>query len=260
VNIYLVGLLWMLGAMLVAAGLMITVRKYVPEARRHASDEAAGRVFTVVAGLEAVLLAFVLISLFDAISTARSGSYQEADSLVAVYWDANLLPPQSAAQIQKLAVSYGRTVVGQEWPAMHDGAAINDSINDSINDTGKADLDKLHDAISAFVPTTFAEEDRQTQITNDLSALYQARQQRIAASMTRVNPLIWAALIVGAFLSVGLTCLFGGEKLLTHVLVASVLAGTVTVLLFATFQLQDPFSGAVQLGPAAFTSALSQLG
>ncbi|HJP79625.1 MAG TPA: DUF4239 domain-containing protein [Pseudonocardiaceae bacterium] len=250
-NIYVVGLLWMLGAMLVAAGLMITVRKYVSEAHRHASDEAASRVFTVVAGLEAVLLAFVLISLFDAISTARSGSYQEADSLVAVYWDANLLPQPTAAQIQKLAVSYGQTVVGQEWPAMHDGLAI--------NGTGKAELDKLHDAISTFVPTTFAQEDRQTQITNDLSAVYQARQQRISASMIRVNPLIWAALIVGAVLSVGLTCLFGGEKLLTHVVIASMLAGTVTVLLFATFQLQDPFSGAAHLGPAAFTSALSQL-
>lgn len=250
-NIYVVGLLWTLGAMLVAAGLMITVRKYVSEAHRHASDEAASRVFTVVAGLEAVLLAFVLISLFDAISTARSGSYQEADSLVAVYWDANLLPQPTAARIQKLAVSYGQTVVGQEWPAMYDGLAI--------NGTGKAELDKLHDTISTFVPTTFAQEDRQTQITNDLSAVYQARQQRISASMTRVNPLIWAALVVGAVLSVGLTCLFGGEKLLTHVVIASVLAGTVTVLLFATFQLQDPFSGAAHLGPAAFTSALSQL-
>lgn len=250
-NIYLLGVLWVLGAMVVAAGLMITVRRYVSEAHRHASDEAASRVFTVVAGLEAVLLAFVLISLFDATGSARSGSYQEADSLVAVYWDANLLPQPAAGQIQKLAVSYGQTVVGQEWPAMRDGAAI--------DKTGKAELDKLHDAISTFVPTTFAQEDRQTQITNDLSNVYQARQQRIAASMTRVNPLIWAALILGAILSVGLTCLFGGEKLLTHVIVSSVLAGTVTVLLFATFQLQDPFAGAAHLGPAAFTAALSQL-
>ena len=250
-SIYLVGLFWMLGAMLLAAGLMVVIRKYVSEAHRRASDEAASRVFTVVAGLEAVLLAFVLISLFDGVSSARSGSYQEADSLVAVYWDANLLPKPTSALIQQLAVSYGRTVVDQEWPAMQGGAVL--------GDTGKATLDKLHDAISAFVPTTYPQEDRQTQLTNDLSSVYQARQQRIAASMTRVNPLIWAALIVGAILSVGLTCLFGGDKLLTHVLISSVLAGTVTVLLFATFQLQDPFSGAAHLSPAAFSSALSQL-
>jgi hypothetical protein len=251
-SIYLVGLFWMLGAMIVAAGLMITVRKYVSEAHRHASDEAASRVFTVVAGLEAVLLAFVLISLFDSIGSARSGAYQEADSLVAVYWDANLLPQPASSEIQKLAVSYGQTVVGQEWPTMQDGG--------TISDTGKTDLDKLHDAIASFVPTTYPQEDRQTQLTNDLSSVYQARQQRISASTVRVNPLIWAALIVGAILSVGLTCLFGGEKLLIHVIIASVLAGTVTVLLFATFQLQDPFSGAVHLSPAAFTSALDQLG
>ena len=250
-SIYLVGLLWMLGAMIVAAGLMITVRKYVSEAHRHASDEAASRVFTVVAGLEAVLLAFVLISLFDSIGSARSGAYQEADSLVAVYWDANLLPQPTSTEIQKLAISYGQTVADQEWPAMRAGA--------TVSDTGKAELDKLHDAIASFVPSTYPEEDRQTQLTNDLSSVYQARQQRMAAAMTRVNPLIMAALIVGAILSVGLTCLFGGEKVLVHVVIASVLAGTVTVLLFATFQLQDPFSGAAHLSPAAFTAALNQL-
>lgn len=250
-SIYLAGLLWMLGAMLAAGGLMITVRKYVSEAHRHAGDEAASRVFTIVAGLEAVLLAFVLISLFDGISSARSGAYQEADSVVAVYWDANLLPQPDSARIQKLALAYGQTVVDQEWPAMHDQS--------TVSDTGKNELDQLHDAIASFVPTTYPQEDRQTQLTNDLSSVYQARQQRIAATMTRVNPLIWAALIVGAILSVGLTCLFSGEKLLTHMIIASVLAGTVTVLLFATFQLQDPFSGAAHLSPAAFTAALNQL-
>ncbi len=250
-SVYLVGLLWMLGAMAGAAGLMIAIRKYVSEAHRRASDDAASRVFTVVAGLEAVLIAFVLISLFDGIGSARSGSYQEADSLVAVYWDANLLPAPASVQIRELAVSYGRTVLDQEWPAMRDDAPI--------SALGKSQLDKLHDAISAYVPTTYPQEDRQTQLTNDLSNVYQAREQRISASMTRVNPLIWAALIVGAILSVGLTCLFGGEKLLTHLIVACVLAGTVTVLLFATFQLQDPYAGAAHLGPAAFTSALDQL-
>jgi hypothetical protein len=250
-SIYLAGLLWMLGAMIAAAGLMIVIRKYVSEAHRHASDDAASRVFTVVAGLEAVLLAFVLISLFDGVSSARSGSYQEADSLVAVYWDANLLPRPASTQIQKLAVSYGQTVLDDEWPAMQDRGPL--------GDTGKSTLDELHDTIAAFVPTTYPQEDRQTQLTNDLSSVYQARQQRISASATRVNPLIWAALIVGAILSVALTCLFGGDKLLVHVLISSALAGTVTVLLFATFQLQDPFSGAAHLTPAAFSAALSQL-
>ena len=87
----------------------------------------------------------------------------------------------------------------------------------TVGGTGKATLDELHDAIAAFVPTTYPQEDRQTQLTNDLTSVYQARQQRIAASMTRVNPLIWTALVVGAILSVALTCLFGGDKLLVHV-------------------------------------------
>jgi hypothetical protein len=59
-NVYLIGLLWVLGAAAIATLLMIGVRRFISDERRAAGDEAAGRVFTVVAGLQAVLVAFVL--------------------------------------------------------------------------------------------------------------------------------------------------------------------------------------------------------
>jgi hypothetical protein len=249
---YLLGLVWVSGAMIVAGSLLAVVRRYVSEEHRHASDESAGRVFTVVAGLLAVLTAFVLITLFTAVGTARSGSYQEADSLVAVYWDAGLLPPAARDEIQQQVVSYTNTVVDQEWPNMRGGEAV--------DTTGQAQLARIHATIAAYVPTTYPQEDRQTQLTNDLSTVYQARQQRLAAATSRVNVLVWSALIVGAVLAVGVTCLFGGEKLWTHVVITSVFAGIITVLLFTAYQLQDPFSGAVHISPAAFSAALNQFG
>jgi hypothetical protein len=207
-------------------------------------------VFTVVAGLQAVLTAFVLISVFDAADSARQGATQEADDLVAVYWDADLMPQAAREQIQKLSLSYASTVADSEWPAMSRGRPV--------PETGKEDLDRIHDAIAGIKPADFSEEDRQTQINTDLSNVYQARQTRLDAASTSVNPIVWMALILGGALSVALTCLFGGEKLRTHVIVAGILAGTVTVLLFATYQLQNPFGGAVHVGPDAFDAAMSQ--
>ena len=251
-NVYLIGLLWVIGAAGTAALLMVAIRRFISHEHRHAGDEAANRVFTVVAGLEAVLAAFVLIDVYTAVDTARTNSYHEADSLVAVYWDADLLPPQAKDQIQQLIRQYTATVANTEWPAMRDG--------DPVASAGKAQLDRIHDAIATVRPGTDQEQDRQTQASNDLTTVYQDRQERLDAADSRVSSIVWLALIVGAVLSIGLTCLFGGEKMRTHLIIAATLAGTLAALLFATYQLQNPFGGSVQISPEAFSSALEQFG
>lgn len=249
-NVYLIGLLWVVGAAGVAVLLMVAIRRFISHEHRHAGDEAANRVFTVVAGLEAVLAAFVLIDVYTAVDTARTDSYHEADSLVAVYWDADLLPATPKDQIQQLIRQYTATVVNEEWPAMRDG--------DPVAETGKAQLDRIHDAIAAVVPDTQPEEDRQTQISNDLTTVYSDRQERLDAADTTVSSIVWLALIVGAVLSIGLTCLFGGQKIRTHLIIAATLAGTLAALLYATYELQNPFGGSVQVSAEAFSSALAQ--
>jgi hypothetical protein len=42
-------------------------------------------------------------------------------------------------------------------------------------------------------------------------------------------------------------------------IMVGVLAGTIALLLFAVYQMQDPFTGGAAVGPDAFTSALSRL-
>jgi hypothetical protein len=251
-NVYLIGLLWVFGAVVIAALLMVVIRRFISDERRDAGDEAAGRVFTVVAGLNAVLVAFVLISLFDAVGAARAGAHQEANSLVEVYWGADLLPEPVRGEIQKMCRSYATTVVNKEWPQMRD--------NKPVDDTGKVQLDQLHGAIASVIPTSYAQEERQVAVETQLSAAYKARQQRLDAAEIRVSSILWLTLIVGAVLSVGLTCLFGGSKLSTHIIVAATLAGTLTILLFAIYQLQNPFNGGVKVGPDALDSALRQFG
>jgi hypothetical protein len=249
-NVYLIGLLWVFGAVAIATLLMIVIRRFISAERRDAGDEATGRVFTVVAGLNAVLVAFVLISLFDAVGAARAGAHQEANSLVAAYWGADLLPEPARAEIQKRCRSYATTVVNTDWPQMRD--------NKPVDETGKVQLEQIHQAITSVTPTSFAEEERQVAVEAELSAVYKARQLRLEAAEYRISSILWLTLIVGAVLSVGLTCLFGGSKLSTHIIVAATLAGTLTILLFAIYQLQNPFSGGVKVGPEALDSALRQ--
>jgi hypothetical protein len=252
-NIYLAGILWVVGAAVIGALIGYLVRRFGWDEGRRDNNDAAGQVFTIVGGLHAVLVAFVLISLFDTVSSARQGAQQEADSVVAASWAADSLPGDTKDQVHRLAAAYADTVQRIEWPRMIDGGPI--------PNTGWTQLSQLRMAVAgADVGDDDWMNDRKTEASNQLWQVYQARQARLTtASSSGVGGVVWFALIFGTLISVSLPNLFGGTRLAAHIVIVSTLAGTITLLLFAIYQLQNPFSGGAKIPPDAFKSALERL-
>jgi hypothetical protein len=249
-SMYVIGLSWVVGVAVMAGGLAYLVRRIGVTEGVVENNEAAGQVFTLVGGLQAVLLAFVLISLFDGAADADDGSYREADSLVAAVWAADALPSGDDAARQ--ARAYAREVMTKEWPRMAEGR--------SVDDAGWATLEKLRGTVAASQATDEWTVSRKTEAIDQLWQVYQARQDRLnTASNGGVNSVVWFALVVGSLMAVALPIMFGGPKPATHIFIVCVLAATMTMLLFATQQLQNPYGGGAQVGPAAFESALDRL-
>jgi hypothetical protein len=243
------GAIWVLGVAALAAVVAILVHRYTPTGRD--GNDAVGTVFGLVGGLQAVVMAFVLISLFDAVSSVRDGSHQEANALVAVYWASDSLPEASRTQIQELSRSYARTVIDQEWPSMRDGTPV--------AGPGWSILDRLRAAIDATATESDWQVERKTEAASQLWAVYEARQSRLtAAGDAGVSTVVWIALIVGSLLSVSLPYLFDGPKVITHAILMASLAGTIALMVFAIYQLQNPFSGGAQVGPDAFQSVIDR--
>lgn len=250
-NLYVTGLSWVVGVALVAGALAYLVRRIGATEGVVENNEAAGQVFTLVGGLQAVLLAFVLISLFDDAASAEDGAYREADSLVAAVWAADALP--STPEVATRAKAYAREVVTREWPRMRAGLPVDDA--------GWTTLADLRSAMAAAPTPDEWTVDQKNEAVTQLRQVYQARQARLnAATDDGVNSVVWFALVVGAVMAVALPVLFGGPKPATHIFIVSILAGTMTLLLFATQQLQNPYGGGAQIDPAAFESALARLG
>jgi hypothetical protein len=250
--LYVTGLLWVVGIALLAGSLAYLVRRIGATEGVVENNEAAGQVFTLVGGLQGVLLAFVLISLFDGVSAAEDGSYHEADSLVAAVWAADALPAKSAEVVSQ-ARKYAHEVITDEWPAMRDGQPVGDA--------GWTTLSQLRRTVAALPAGDEWTTDQKSEAADKLWEVYQARQDRLnAASDEGVNSVVWFALVIGAVMAVALPMLFGGPKPATHIFIVSILAATMALLLFATQQLQNPYGGGAQVSPAAFESALDRLG
>lgn len=249
-NVYLAGALWVLGFAAVAAVVTILVHRHAPAEGRNGNEAVSG-VFAIVGGLHAVLLAFVLISLFDTVSTVREGSHTEANALVAVYWAGDALPDPARTQIQDLARSYARTVIDQEWPSMREG--------ERVDQAGWGILDRIRAAIDGAPAEEDWQQDRRAEAASQLWTVYEAREARLNAAGTGgVSAVVWIALIVGSVLSLSLPYLFDGPKLFTHMVIMVAMAGTVALLMFAIYQLQNPFSGGAQVEPDAFGAVIER--
>ncbi|MEU8640015.1 hypothetical protein AB0C38_48140 [Amycolatopsis sp. NPDC048633] len=252
-NIFVAGGLWVAGAALVGGVIAYLVRRFGWDEGRPDNNDAAGQVFTIVGGLHAVLVAFVLISLFDSVGAASQDAQTEADSLVAATWAADSLPAETKDRVHQLAIAYARTVEQQEWPRL--------SGDGEIAATGWTQLDQMRQAVAAAEVDGDWQIDRKTEASNQLWSVYQARTQRLNnAGGGGVGAVVWFALILGSLITaILLPNLFGGTRLAAHVIIVSTLAGTITLLLFAIYQLQNPFSGGARIPPEAFTAALERL-
>lgn len=249
-NVYVAGALWVLGVAAASVVVTILVHRFTHDSRN--ADDAVTGVFTIVAGLQAVLLAFVLISLFDTVSTVREDSHTEANGLTAVYWASDSLPAPAREQLQDLSRSYAATVVEREWPSMR--------VGEPAGGSGWELLERMRVAIDGAPAETDWQQERKSEAASQLWGVYEARQARLtAAGHAGVSTVVWLALIAGSVLSISLPYLFDVPKLLTHAMIVGTLAGTIALLMFAIYQLQNPFSGGAQVEPDAFSSAIDRM-
>lgn len=129
-----------------------------------------------------------------------------------------------------------------------------------VDGGGWAALERLRAEVVATEATDEWTVDRKNEASEQLWTVYHQRQERLnTATSGGVHSVVWFALLVGAAMAVALPILFGGPKPATHILIVSILAGTMALLLFATQQLQNPYGGDTQVNPAAFESALDRL-
>ncbi|GAA2775492.1 hypothetical protein [Saccharopolyspora taberi] len=252
-NTYLAGSLWVLSSVLAAALVAYLVRRIGQDEGRPGNNDAAGQVFTIVSGLHAVVVAFVLITLFDTVSSARAGTYDEAESLVAVAWAVDALPGEAGSEVRGLGRDYAGTVVDAEWPQMRGGQ--------DVTGPGWEQLDRLRAAVLAAEADGEWQEERKSEAAARLDEVYEKRQERLNTAFDRsVVAVVWFVLIAGSVICVLLPNLFGGTRMATHIIVVSTLAGALSLLLFAIYQLQNPFGGGSWIEPDAFRWALARLG
>jgi hypothetical protein len=236
---------------LVAVAGLVLVQRLVPPERRVGQNDVAGFIFAVLGVAYAVLLAFVVIAVWQNYKTAQTNVESEANELAGVYFLASQLPEPDRTRIQDLARTYARVVVEEEWPMMERGQTSPRA--DSL-------LRQLTLKILEFDPRTKGEQVLYELEQTQLHDAADARRSRLLEVREGIPNLLWVVLVVGGVITVSFTYLFGLKSNVAHALMVAALTLVICGILFTIGEFNDPFSGVVEIRPDAFKEVLGSFG
>ena len=225
--------------MLVAVAGLLVVQRLVPPDRREGQNNVAGFIYAVLGVAYAVLLAFVVIAVWQDYEAAQTNVESEAHELAGVYFLASQLPEPERTRIQDLARTYARVVVNEEWPMMEQGQTSPRA--DSL-------LRRLTSKILEFDPHTKGEQVLYESGLTQLHDAADARRSRLLEVREGIPDLLWVVLVVGGVITVCFTYLFGLKSNLAHALMVAALTLLICGILFTMASSTIPSPGSWRSG------------
>jgi hypothetical protein len=229
---------------------LVAVHRLVPVSIRCVHNDVAGFIYAVLGVMYAILLAYVVIVVWQEFDTTSQIVDQEAVALEDIYHGVDQFADPQRSNVQDMVKSYIETTSDEEWPLLANGQS-SPTANQLAHD--------LRTAIDALPATTPNEQVMFDHVLTQYEGFLQDRDLRIIQSQVGVHPMLWVLLIGGAVLTIGFTYFFGVENLVAHGIMIAALTLLIAALLFRVQQVNYPFQGQVLVSDEALRMALANL-
>jgi hypothetical protein len=250
----LLGAVLVLAVAAVTTSIMLLVRRYAPEGSFFSDGDRASGVFGVIATGFSLLVGFIIFLAFESYDASRSGAETEAITVVQQVETAQFMSPDTAQELSGELICYGRSVVGNEWPAMEAG-----TIGNSVNPWG---VEMFH-TLKAVVPRTAPEQSAYDRWMDQTATREQARHDRVHGAEGIIPWPLWAVLVAIAGVVFTFMLFFAdrAERAATQGLLMASVTVVITVLLLLLVFFNRPHGeGSGKLGPTAMEHSLGMIG
>lgn len=216
-------------------------RRFVSHEDLAPHNDVAGFIFATASLAYAVVLAFVVIAVWEEFNDARAFADQEANAVADLYRLAGGYPDPWRARIRTELVSYAESVIDREWDEM---AADGEPIPETI-----AEVDQLWEAHHAAGQDPAVAASLYQASLEQLDALGDGRRLRLLSAGSGLPGVMWVVLIAGAALTIGFSYLFGVENRRSQAVMIALLTTAIALLLFLTWSLESPFTRNPKIEP-----------
>ncbi|MEV3924662.1 hypothetical protein [Actinomadura coerulea] len=238
-----------------AVGVVIVASRLVRNTRGTVDDDAPdGATSSHTGGMLSALFllafAIAIVVPWTTSDAARSNTYTESQAIAEAYWAAQRLPAADSRRVQDGLIAYVELVRGPEWRLMKNGR---------LSSRGWADLDRLRRDVIAVQAGTDEAKDARIAVLDHLGEISAARRQRaMDARTTPPAGLLGVTLVTGVVVLL-LPFLAGARPRGMALVPLSLMAALLAAGAYLTVDISHVFSGALAVGPEAFTGLHADL-
>lgn len=221
-----------------------------PQERRSVNNDLIGWQLTIVGTTYAVILGFMLYTVWTAFGDAQANVDLEANALRDLYRSAEAIPDPQRTQLKQDARAYADAVLNHDWAQMADGKVPEGShaINEEMWKTAMSI--KVDSQTSAIYTTN---------LLNQLTTLTEHRRTRMLQAVYKLPAIFWAVLIVGGIVTVASAATFGARNTALHAFQVTSFTLLVALVLLAIGDVNLPFQGWVHVDNYAFVRAQANM-
>lgn len=225
---------------------LLALNRWWSRERRKQHNDLIGWQLSVLGTTYAVIIGFMLYTVWSNFGVASVNVEQEANALVNIHRLARGLPEPQQSELRAEAVSYATAVVEKEWPAMSRA---------EISPASAQISRKMWRTLMSIQSPTWTQITSEDHALYELSTLTEHRQIRQLEITSKLPGILWCVLIIGAVLTIFSACMFYQEKTLLHSIQVFALSLLIAVSLAAIGDIDRPFQGGVHVSDHAFRRA-----
>jgi hypothetical protein len=237
-------------AMGTAIGGVLLVRHHVDIKKFKEHHDIAGPIFSTIGVIYAVMLAFVLVIVWQDFDAAQNNTIQEANYFAEMYRDAGALHEPFRSQFIAANATYIEALIKYEWPQMQRGGRSAEA---------QAAADKVWELTTKFDPTNDREKIFFNEIIGKMNDAVEMRRQRLQDAGSGLHPSLWFVLLLGGIITVVFTFFFGSQNLFAQLTMTTMLAVLIVLILFTILLMDFPYSGDLSISVAPFQQVLGLL-
>lgn len=245
----LLGTLFVLVAVAASVGGLWFVRNRTEPELLKSHNDVAGFIIAVVGVLYGVLLAFVVVVVWERFDEAGAIADREADLVLALYRDAAAFQPESS-DLRASIRSYARSVIEDEWPAM--------AMSQRDDERTDATVVALLAAYRSVGPGPPQDQVFLEGSVERIGEIAEARRARILASSSQLPGPMWVLVLVGSAIMIGFTYFFAVPSFPAHALMVAALSAMIALTIFLLVSLTFPFTGDVAVSATAMREAIEE--
>jgi hypothetical protein len=250
VNGFALCIIIMVGAAVLSAGGVLVVHRSISHHRLKSHNDITGPIFGTIGVVYAVLLAFVMVMVWQKFNRIQTSTETEIYCLADLAADAEPFEPSFRQKVRAQVGAYAKIMI-EEWDMLARG---------NVNPAAYRALENLVKLYGGYSPRNETEKVFFQESIGEINKIMELRMTRITEGRTGTHPMLWFVLIIGGVITIMFTVFFGSDSLRAKILMATLLAVSIALVLYAILDFSCPFAGNASMSLESARNLLMNLG